>query len=397
MEGQELQRLFRSLESDLVERKESLANKDRVSEAICAFANDLPHHGTAGLIYIGVRDNGQCAGMNISDDVLLELAGLRDFGNIQPIPSFTVQRQVIDGCTVAVIAVTPCEAPPVRFRGRTYIRVGPRRAIATPEEEKRLVERRRRANLPFDLSPVVGASVDDLDLAFFRSTYLAAAVAPDVLAMNERSEQQQLAALRITQDGVPTVTGLLTLGLDPREFLPCACIQFIRFVDSDMASDIQTEKELLGPLHQQMRLADDVLTASMSVSVDVRSGLTESRRPDYPVVALRQLLSKALIHRRYDGTNAPVKVHWFRDRVEVMSPGGPFGIVTRENFGSAGVADYRNPHIAEAMKVLGFVQRFGVGLQIARRELAMNGNPEFEWVIGDNHILMAHQENEWVI
>jgi len=37
----------------------------------------------------------------------------------------------------------------------------------------------------------------------------------------------------------------------------------------------------------------------------------------------------ASIDRR-EATNAPVRVLWFSDRIEVWSPGGPFGIATRE-------------------------------------------------------------------
>ena len=47
------------------------------------------------------------------------------------------------------------------------------------------------------------------------------------------------------------------------------------------------------------------------------------------------------------------------DRIEVLSPGGAFGVVTVENFGQPGLTDYRNPNLAEAMKYLGYVQRFG--------------------------------------
>lgn len=390
MDDSELESLFLSPESDRVERKETMSDKDRISEAICAFANDLPDHRTLGVIFIGVTDGGRCANLAITDTLLLELAALRDSGNIQPIPSITVQQRVFRGCPVAAVVVMPSDAPPVRFRGRTYIRIGPRRAIATPEEERRLVEKRRRANLPFDLTPLPEASLADLDLEFFRSNYLPSAVAPDILARNARTEPQQLAALRMTtQDGIPTVAGLLALGLDPRQFLSCAYIQFIRFLGADMASDIQTEKTLSGPLHRLMQLADDVLTASISVSLDIKSGLTEVRSSDYPLTALRQLLSNALMHRSYEGTNSPIKVHWFSDRIEIINPGGPFGVVTRQNFGSPGVADYRNPHIAEAMKVLGFVQRFGVGLQIARSELEKNGNPKLEWDVGDTYVLIT--------
>lgn len=69
------------------------------------------------------------------------------------------------------------------------------------------------------------------------------------------------------------------------------------------------------------------------------------------------------------------------DRIEISSPGGPFGVVTKENFGGPGITDYRNPNLADAMKVLGFVQRFGIGIQSARAELQKNGNPEPEFQV----------------
>ncbi len=93
------------------------------------------------------------------------------------------------------------------------------------------------------------------------------------------------------------------------------------------------------------------------------------------------------MHRTYEGTNAPVRITWFSDRIEMQNPGGPFGQVTRQSFGQPGITDYRNPHLAEAMKNLGYVQRFGVGIQLARQELAKNGNPPLEFVVEDAHVL----------
>ena len=62
------------------------------------------------------------------------------------------------------------------------------------------------------------------------------------------------------------------------------------------------------------------------------------------------------------------------------------GTVNSENFGEPGLADYRNPHLADAMKVLGFVQRFGVGIQTAQRELAENGNPSIQFKVDQNWV-----------
>ena len=75
------------------------------------------------------------------------------------------------------------------------------------------------------------------------------------------------------------------------------------------------------------------------------------------------------MHRIYESTNAPTRVYWYDDRIEIMNPGGPFGVVTKENFGQPGITDYRNPNLADAIKVMGFVQKFGLGIQLAKNEV----------------------------
>ena len=91
------------------------------------------------------------------------------------------------------------------------------------------------------------------------------------------------------------------------------------------------------------------------------------RQPDYPIAALQQLTRNAIMHRSYDASNAPTRITWFDDRIEIQNPGGPFGQVTLDNFGHPGVTDYRNPTIAEVMRNLDFVQKFGVGISTARK------------------------------
>ena len=92
MEAGEILRLVTDLESDRVERKESLSDVDRVCEAICAFANDLPGHALPGVVAIGVNDAGRASGLRVDDALLLRLADLRDNGRIYSFPSLRVDR-----------------------------------------------------------------------------------------------------------------------------------------------------------------------------------------------------------------------------------------------------------------------------------------------------------------
>jgi ATP-dependent DNA helicase RecG len=154
-----------------------------------------------------------------------------------------------------------------------------------------------------------------------------------------------------------------------------------------MNDPIQDEALVDGALGQVLRRIDEKIDAHNRSEVDITAADREVRKTPYPRVALQQLIRNAVMHRTYENTNAPVRVLWFDDHIEIINPGGPFGVVTRENFGSPGITDYRNPNMAGAMKVMGFVQRFGVGIQTARAAMKKNGNPEIEFQIEPMNVL----------
>jgi ATP-dependent DNA helicase RecG len=391
MTDAELERLLADVESDRSERAQSLADRDKIREAICAFANDLPNHAAPGVLYIGAKDDGSCAGLAVTDALLVTLAGMRSDGNIVPIPSITVQKKVLNRCEMAVVTVEPSDAPPVRYQGRVCVRVGPRRAYATPEEERRLTEKRRARDLPFDIWPMPVATTADLDMDRFRRTYLPASVAPEIIEENRRSVEQQLASLRLVTaeaaQSVPTVLGVLVIGKDTQALIPGAYVQFIRFDGTELTDPVRDAEAIGGPLPELIRMVEEKLEAHIETARDFVSGPIETAQPSYPVVAIQQLTRNAILHRTYEGTNAPVRINWFSDRIEILSPGGPYGQVTRANFGRPDVTDYRNPHLAEAMRNLGYVQKFGVGIALARKELEKNGNPPVEFKIEDTYVL----------
>jgi ATP-dependent DNA helicase RecG len=359
-------------------------------EAICAFANDLPNHQRPGVLFVGVKDDGTPSGIAITNDLLTTLADIRSNGQILPPPALTVHKRQLKGADIAVVTVWPSNAPPVKYKGRIWIRVGPRRGIATAQEEAVLNVRRRYRDLPFDAQPLPSCPFDELNRTEFEGEYLVRAFAPDVLEANERSYEQRLAACRMiatADDPIPTVLGVLTIGKSPRTWIPSAYIQFLRISGAGWGDPIIDEENIDGSLSTTLRRLDDKLKAHISIAVDITSSNTERKTSSYPLSALQQLTRNAVMHRSYEGTNAPIRVYWFNDRIEIHSPGGPFGIVNAENFGQPGITDYRNPHIAEAMKILGYVQRFGVGIATAKRVLAENRNPPLEFVVAANTVL----------
>ena len=159
---------------------------------------------------------------------------------------------------------------------------------------------------------------------------------------------------------------------------PCtthlARIQFLKFNGVLWSDEIVDEHRIDGTISKQIEQLDQKLVAHNRVTVDIKSSAKEKRYYQYPMAALQQLTRNAIMHRSYEGTNAPVMVYMFDDRIEISNAGGLYGRVTPENFGQAGVADYRNPNVAEVMKILNHVQRFGVGIRLAQDELKRNGS-----------------------
>ena len=87
----QLSTLLADLESFRVERTLSIADTAKFSEAICAFANDMPNSGLPGYLLIGADDKtGRPSGLTVSDQLLQNLAGLVSAGNILPAPALDV-------------------------------------------------------------------------------------------------------------------------------------------------------------------------------------------------------------------------------------------------------------------------------------------------------------------
>ncbi len=389
----DLETLIADLESDRAERKEAWQGSapEKARQAVCAFANDLPDHRRAGVLFVGVRDDGSPTGLAVTDQLLLTLADIKTDGKIVPPPSLSVEKRRLRGHDVAVVVVDPADSPPVRYEGRIWIRVGPRRGLANAQDERILNEKRCYRDVPFDIQPLPSCPLSELNRVSFEQEYLPRAVAADVLAANERSYEQKLAStsmIRSLDDPVPTVVGILALGKSPRSWIPGAYIEFLRIHGGNWGDPIADEQEIDGTLETMLRRLDEKLKAHNTVSVDFTSGgTTEVRRSPYPLSALQQLARNAVLHRTYEGTHAPIRIYWFNDRIEIHSPGGPYGIVTKENFGRPGHTDYRNPNIAAVLKNQGFVQRFGFGIAEARRALSDNGNPPPEFQIEATTVL----------
>ena len=391
---EELLTLIHDLESDRAERKQTWKGDapEKGRQAVCAFANDLPSYRLPGVLFVGIKDDGSPMGPEfvVTDELLMTLADIKTDGKITPPPTLTVAKRHLMGRDVAVVAVWPADAPPVRLDGRIWIRTGPRRGQASAQDERVLNEKRRYRDRTFDTHPVSGSSLDDLSRTHFENEYRRRQWRGCVGSQWPQLRRAAGIAGHDCQRGRSDTYrgGVANVGKKPRTWVPSAYIQFLRIRGTQLGDPVVDDPEIDGNLDTMLRRLDDKLKATMSVSVDFTSGTTtEVRATPYPFSALQQIARNAVMHRTYEGTNAPVRIYWFDDRIEISNPGGPYGAVTQENFGRPGASDYRNPVLAGALKNLGFVQRFGFGIAEARRAMAANGNPMPEFHVEPTNVL----------
>ena len=378
---EELLDLLASTETYRIERTISTTNMDKFCEAICAFSNDLPNSRKNGYLILGAYDDGKISGLRVDDALMKKIAAIRSDGNILPIPVMSVERFDFPEGDLLVAEVTPSFQPPVRYRGRTFVRIGPRRDIATEDEERILIERRTSAAATFDVLPCMRASLSDIHVDKIVEGYLPKAIDADILADDDRPIKEQLASIGFfdLESDRPTNAAMILFGKNPFPFIPGHYLQYVQFGGDDNGSEILNERAFRGCLFDVLpqinTFVDYTIVKSRPVPI---STLQEKQLINYPADAVRELILNAYMHRDYQ-SNTPIRLYQYRDRLEIMNAGGLYGKARPENFPNAN--DYRNPVIAGALKILGYVNMFNRGIPRVKNLMRANGNPDPVFVV----------------
>ncbi len=237
----------------------------------------------------------------------------------------------------------------------------------------------------FERSPVPGAKPEDLDLdaldAYLhkRTPALAETMARDHLA-------GRLGLLGKAQSKpTPTVAGLLCFGLLPQLFRPEWGVSIVRVNGRLLSDPIEEQVDLEGNIPSLREQALKYIMEhtrsipdELATSEDAEASASNS---EYPVVAVREALTNALVHRdlRLSGR---VAVRLFTDRLEIWNPGGLTAAVQLEEQAQhGGVSFPRNPLIASTLRTLGLMEQIGRGLPTIRRAVQQAGSGQIQ-IIG---------------
>ncbi|WP_341876627.1 ATP-binding protein [Defluviitalea saccharophila] len=147
---------------------------------------------------------------------------------------------------------------------------------------------------------------------------------------------------------------------DESNFFEYAKIKCARFKGTTVEEFIDS-KEFKGPLYEQVENA--VNFAKMYIA---RNGVIEDlqRKDTYeiPIVAIREAIVNAVVHRDYSISGSDVTVAIFDDRIEITSPGVLPKSLSIEDI-KKGRSEIRNRVLARVFKEMNLIEQWGTGIQ----------------------------------
>lgn len=293
----------------------------------------------------------------------------------------------------------PCFYKPAgRVRG-SFVRVGEADVPMTEYEVYSYEVYKRK--IRDELRTVERATVEDLDRRALSAYFSKLKAFKPQLASH--SEDKILRLQGITDNGIPTVAGLMLFGDYPQAFFPQMSITAMvvsgtqigytgaageRFIDN---------KRLDGSIEQMLEAALSFVQRNIKTAVIIDENGKRTDKPEYPLIAVREIILNALIHRDYSihTEDSPIRIIIYSDRLVVENPGGIYGRLTVHDLGKM-PADTRNPFIAGNLEVLlNTENRFsGIPTVYAEMEKAGLMPPVFESFRGNFKVTLYNSKQD---
>lgn len=382
----ELLEVVRNGESSGVEFKRDDIGSEALAKEVCALANL-----EGGHVLLGIEDDGTITGLGRAEKEAEEwVMNICRGDHLQPplIPyweTIAVEDQVVG--VVSLPADLP-DKPYKAKRGRgwqVFIRRGTVSVAASREEEARLYQ--ASGLLRYDIRPVAGSSLDDLDLRRLRTYF------EFVREQPSPDEREDWELLLINTDfmvegrgrRMASVGGMLLFGQNPNRWLPQAGITAVAYTGTERDYATREDARLRAPIaplvdsggetddRGLIDQAVDFVNRNIAHAAQLRGGRRQDRT-DYPPEALREAIVNAVAHRDYTIAVSDIEIAVFTDRIDIISPGRLPNTVTVDKMRS-GYRATRNELIKEALRDYRYVDARGLGVprKIIRLMREVNG------------------------
>lgn len=294
-----------------------------VAETICSFAN-LPDGGT---IICGVDESQEFAPVGVYDVEDLRAKIIDAAQNLKPKIVVETDDITLDDHQLLIVTVPglPVQERPC-FKGNiAYQRLGDGDYPMDGYALSLMYAQRHKPHN--DLQSIPNTSSEDLDKSYTEDFLHQVRLSSARLRNDSDAEILRKRNVIDAHDEL-TLAGLCALGDYPQQFYAGASIIGIVSVSGNARNDDRFRSE--GPIPAML---EDTLAWLMrniknrTVTAPNGAGLID--QPEIPLVALREFVANALVHRSYerDASGKFIQIFIKRGRIEIISPGGFWGIL----------------------------------------------------------------------
>ncbi len=368
-----IEELWTQPESRRLEFKEQFPGGKQLAKTSIAFSN-----GGGGKIVFGVRNDPREV-VGIANDKLFKLEeriANHILDNCEPAIVPEIYIQAVEGKTLLVVEIFSGPDKPyyIKSQGKdngVYIRVGSTTRQASQEMIQTLELRRR--NISFDALPVYDASIAEVSLDTFKADY--------TKTTGRTLNEERLTNLGLLHDErshiLPTHGAVLLSGSPIRKrYFPYAKIECARFKGTDTGVFLD-QMTINGPIHATVEPCLSFIKKNIALSAEIGEVYREERW-EYPLEAVREAITNAVIHRDYSVLGNDTRVAIFDDMLEITSPGQLPETLSVEELGT-GRSEIRNRVLAPIFKDLNLIEAWGTGFQRMRK--ALEKYPEVDLIL----------------
>lgn len=374
---------LKKTESNYIEVKSARNGCPKIFDTLSSFSNQQ----NGGTIIFGVDENDDYNVCGVYDAADLQKKIMEQSLQMEPVVRPLCTVAVVDGKTVVSAEIQemdnfqkPCFYKGAgRLRG-SYVRVADGDRLMT-EYEVYSYEAFKQ-DIHDELRTNDRAEMTDINTDEYQLYLLELKKNKPHLAKLEEREINRLQGFVV--DNKPTVAALMLFSVYPQAYFPQFCITAVSVPGKEMSATGSVgerfidNKRIEGSITQMLNDALIFVRKNMKVKtiIDAETGMRNDRT-EYPVIAVRELVLNALIHRDYSihTESAPITITMYSDRMEIENPGGLYGRMTLDSLGFVS-ADTRNPYIAGALEIMGETENRYSGIPTIRSAMKNAGLPQ---------------------
>ena len=344
---------------NLIQQKENVrlefranVDLDAIAKSITAFINS---HG--GDLIVGIDDNKKVLVINDADKKAVKI---RKFliNRIKPTAPIFVQAISYKNKKVILISVWEGAKKPYQFEGVIYDRSGKNTQQTKAHRLPQLIKDRKRSDFHWERMPVLGAELKDLDILEIKKTIK---LYKNYIENTKiRGSEDFLIQTGLNQNGNFTNACIVLFGKKPTKFIPQTRIRVTLYPGKQSDNQFLDDRIFEGNVFRNIVKLFDYLDIVFGKTSTV-NGLQRTDKVNYPVLAIREGILNAIVHRDYNSVNGFLQISVFSDRTEISNTGALPSGITVKDLKTEHSSILRNPDIAQMCFYRKYIEMLGSG------------------------------------